>query len=263
MGQLSGKIIKASPTKSKSAANQIGPALKRLRVLADLTQSELAKRLSVQQSAISKIENGDDAHLSTIQKYIEALGATLRVDAAFPVDTPFMIQLLEAFDIEYGNDDQLVLPLLGDEPFRSQRDVVLSIKPQYSEKIIAGSKTVELRRRFPVSAPNGTLAYIYSTSPIRAMVGVAEIKDVLKLRVEHIWAEYEKSAFIKQADFEKYFEGLDFGVVVIFDDARAFERAIPLDELREKFGFEPPQSFLYAKRDLRKALKHEYTIVSH
>lgn len=260
---LTGKIVEASPFRGKNESSQIGISLKKLRLLADLTQSALAKKLNVQQSAISKIENGDDVHLSTIQKYVEALGATLRVDASFPANTPFMIHLLEAFDIEYGNDDQLVLPLLGDESFRNQRDVVLSIKPQYSEKIIGGSKTVELRRRFPISAPHGTLAYIYSTSPIRAMVGVAEIKDVLKLPVEQIWSQYEKSAFITQQDFDRYFEGLDFGFVLVFDEARAFKRSIPLTELREKFGFEPPQSFLYAKRDLRRALKDEYTIVSN
>ncbi|MEO0917610.1 MAG: Cro/Cl family transcriptional regulator, partial [Pseudomonadota bacterium] len=36
-----------------------------------------------------------------------------------------------------------------------------------------------------------------------------------------------------------------------------------LSELREKFGFEPPQSFLYAKHNLRKALQDEPAIVSH
>ena len=58
---------------------------------------------------------------------------------------------------------------IDDEPSKHQRDVVLSIKPVYSEKILNGSKTVKLRRRFPVSAPNGTLAYIYSTSPVKAI----------------------------------------------------------------------------------------------
>ncbi|TIN70176.1 MAG: ASCH domain-containing protein, partial [Mesorhizobium sp.] len=130
----------------------------------------------------------------------------------------------ETFEIEYGNDDQLVFPLLADEPFRPQRDVVLSIRPQYSDKIMDGRKTVELRRRFPISAPGGTLAYIYSTSPIRAMVGVAEIKDVLKLPVKQIWAEFEDRAFVDQNDFDNYFQGLEFGFALLFEDVKPFSR---------------------------------------
>ena len=263
MGKLTGKIVEALEVKGARNSDQIGPALRHLRLLSGLTQGEMAARLSVQQAAISKIENGGDVHLSTVRKFVEALGASLRINASFPADTPLMLHLLDAFDVEYGSDDQLVLPLLGDEPFRSQRDVVLSIRPQYSEKILAGCKTVELRRRFPVSAPTGTLAYIYSTSPVRAMVGVAEIKDVLKLPVSQIWAEFEETAFIDRSNFDKYFEGVDFGFALLFNEVRAFSRPIPLAELREQFGFEPPQSYLYAKRDLRKALKNEPAIVSH
>ena len=64
---------------------------------------------------------------------------------------------------------------------RGQRDVVLSIQPQYSDKILAGTEAIEFRRRFPVFAVSGIIAYIYSTFPVRAMVGVAEIKEALKM----------------------------------------------------------------------------------
>jgi predicted transcriptional regulator/DNA-binding XRE family transcriptional regulator len=263
MGKLTGKVIEASALGNNRSAEDVGPALRRLRLMTGLTQREMAGRLNVQQAAVSKIEMGGDVHLSSVQKYVEALGATLRIDAAFPVDAPLALHIRDAFDAEYANDDQLLLPLLGDEPFRAQRDVVLSIKPQYSDKILDGKKTVELRRRFPVSAPGGTIAYIYSTSPVRAMVGVAEIKDVLKLPVSQIWTEFEDTALIEKRDFDKYFEGLEYGFALLFEDVRTLRRPIPLAELREHFGFEPPQSFLYAKRDLRKALENESAIVSH
>lgn len=263
MGKLSGKVIKASVGTKSSDARQIGLELRRLRLLSDLTQEQIAKRMNVQQAAISKIEKGGEVFITTIQRYVEALGASLRIDARFPAGALLSLKLSEAFDVEYGHDDQLVLPLLGDEPFRSQRDVVLSIKPIYSEKILEGRKTVELRRRFPVAAPSGAIAYIYSTSPVKAMVGTAEIRHVLKLPIEQIWTEFENTAFIERAKFDKYFEGLDHGFALVFDNVKPFSRPLPLSELREKFGFEPPQSFLYAKRDFRKALKDEPAIVSH
>lgn len=263
MGKLSGKVVQATLARAQDQVNEVGQELRRLRVLSGLTQNEMASRLGVQQAAVSKIEKGRDVYLSTVRRYVEALGASLRVDAIFPADAQIALHIHDAFDVEVGNDDQLVLPLLGDEPFRPQRDVVLSIRPQYSSKILEGEKTVELRRRFPVSAPRGAIAYIYSTSPVRAMVGLAEIRQILKLPIEQIWTEFGGSASIGRDDFLNYFQGLEFGFVLVLDEARPLARSIPLDELRERFDFEPPQSFLYASQDLRKALRDEPAVVSH
>ncbi|MCB0310230.1 MAG: helix-turn-helix domain-containing protein [Bdellovibrionales bacterium] len=263
MGKLSGKTIEAIAAYGGATVEDIGSALKGLRKLSGLTQVEMASRLDVQQSAVSKIENGGDVHLSTLKKYVEALGALLRIDASFSADTPLALHVRETFELEHGDDDQLVLPILGDEPFRPQRDVVISIRPQYSDRILDGSKTVELRRRFPVSAPQGTIAYIYSTSPVRAMVGMAQIGDILKLPVAEIWRRFSGEASISKEDFDKYFEGADHGFALVFEQVRPFSEPLPLDLLRERFGFEPPQSFLYAKHDLRKALKNEPSVVSN
>lgn len=264
MGKLTGKIIEARPVESWQGTVRIGAQLKRLRTLAGLTQEQVAARMEVQQAAISKIENGGEIFLSTVERYVQALGASLRLNAHFPADTPIAARLQSAlFDIEKGHDDQLILPILADEPFKPQRDVVLSIKPVYTERILAGQKTIELRRRFPVAAPRGVLAYIYSSSPVKAMVGTAWIRDVLKLPVEEIWTEFKSKAFIERMSFDEYFDGLDYGYALVFDEVKSFNRPLPLHELREKFGFEPPQSFLYAKHNLRKALRDEPSSVSH
>lgn len=263
MGKLTGAVVEATAVASGDRASMVGPELRRLRLLAGLTQEQVAARMDVQQAAVSKVEKGAEIYLSTVRRYVEALGASLRLNAHFPTDSPLSMTLCRTFDGERGQDNQLVLPFLDDEPFKPQRDIVLSIKPVYSEKILAGSKTVELRRRFPVSAPNGALAYIYATSPVKAMVGTAAIRDVWKLPVEQIWAEFKNKALIARDQFDKYFDGLDHGFALIFDDVKAFSRPLPLSELREKFGFEPPQSFLYAKHGLRQALKDESAILSY
>ena len=143
------------------------------------------------------------------------------------------------------------------------RDVILSIKPVYSNSIISGRKTVELRRRFPMDIPQGTIAYIYSTTPVRAIVGYAEIADVLKMPVEQIWDDYAQVACIEKMDFDSYFEGVTHGFVLCFKDAHALKREIDLNELRERYDFIPPQSFLYATGLLQKGLKNERTIISN
>lgn len=264
MSELKGKIIEVRAYADADATRKIGESLKEMRKLSGLTQAQMAKRLEVGQASVSKVETGRaDMQVSTIQKYVEALGGTLQVSAAFSADSPLSLHMRDAFDVELDHEDQLILPIFADEAFRPHRDVVLSIRPKYSARIMSGEKTVELRRRFPTSAPKGTIAYIYSTSPERAIVGVAEIAGVRKLDVEEIWQRYADVAFIERPDFDSYFEGVDQGFALEFVNVRPFENPLTLTELRERFGFEPPQSFLYAKQDLRRALKDEYTVVSH
>jgi predicted transcriptional regulator len=170
-----------------------------------------------------------------------------------------VIRVKAAFDFDLSDDDQLVLPIFGDEVFRPKRDVVLSVRPPYSDKIFEGKKTVELRRRFPVAAPRGTIAYIYSTSPVRAMMGSTEIESVIKLPVGEIWKKFGRTAQITKSDFDDYFAGLKEGFALKIANARPFSRPIDLTELRDRFGFEPPQSFLYATSLLRTALRDEYS----
>jgi predicted transcriptional regulator/DNA-binding XRE family transcriptional regulator len=244
------------------AGRVVGDSLKDLRQLLGLTQNEMARRLGVGQAAISKIESRGDVQISSLAKYVEALGATLNVTAVFTRGAQSAAHLRDVFEAETNDEDQLCFSIFGDDLFRRHRDVVLSIRPEYSHKIIEGKKTVELRRRFPLSAPRGTLAYIYSTSPERAMVGRAEITDVVKLPVSHIWKKYSSSAFIDKADFDAYFQGLSEGFALKFANAKPLPRQLDLSELRERFGFEPPQSFLYAKPILRMALRDEYSNVS-
>jgi predicted transcriptional regulator/DNA-binding XRE family transcriptional regulator len=260
MSELSGRVIKATYAERDES---IGSSLKRIRESCGLTQAQLARRLDVKQAAISKIEKRDDLQLATVRKYVEALGAKLNIDAEFSANSPMGLRLLNAFEVDLSDDNQLILPIFREEPFRQNRDVVLSIKPQYSEKIIEGLKTVELRRRFPAAPPKGTIAYIYSTSPVRAMVGTAEIDGVAKLPIDSLWAEYSKDAFIEKRDFYNYFDGVDEGYALHFKNVNSFDEPLSLEFLRSRFGFEPPQSFLYAKHNFREALSGDHTVVSH
>jgi len=263
MPKFTGEVVKTLRVQNTDLGRIVGRSLKTLRELAGITQSELADRFEVGQAAISKIENRADVQISSLQKYVSALGATLRIEAAFSSDSLGDLRLGSAFDDNLRDDDQLVFPIFGDELFKPKRDVVLSIRPNFSEKIMEGTKTVELRRRFPMSAPKGTIAYIYSTGPVQAMVGSAEIAEVIKLRVQQIWKKFGKMAQIERSNFDDYFSGLKQGFALKFDNVRPFSRPIDLYELRKRFGFEPPQSFLYATPILRTALQDEYSNVSY
>ena len=235
----------------------VGSRLAAARKASGLTQKDVAARLGIGQPRISRVEKGCDLHLSTLRSYAEALGLGLRVDVVAPPRSCVGQAMRELFELPADEGEQLVFPLLRDERFRTQRDVVLSIKPTYSEAIMAGRKTVELRRRFPVGVPGGTIAFIYSTSPVKALVGTAEIAFVQRGETSRIWRDHHERACIDQSSFDRYFDGQDEGFAIHLERPRAFARPLPLAELRESFDFEPPQSFLYARPPLRDALLHE------
>jgi len=55
--------------------------LRALREAVGLTQEELAKRVEITQSQLSKLERREDHRISTLRRYIEALGGTLEICA--------------------------------------------------------------------------------------------------------------------------------------------------------------------------------------
>ena len=89
-------VTKFSELKSKLSAKQRAEIkagkekllaeipLEQLRAARNLTQTNLAHTLGVNQSAISKIEKRSDMYLSTLRTYVEAMGGVLEIQAIFP-----------------------------------------------------------------------------------------------------------------------------------------------------------------------------------
>jgi predicted transcriptional regulator len=146
---------------------------------------------------------------------------------------------------------------------RQQRDFLFSIKPQYAHQILSGNKTVELRRRFTASTAAGSFAIIYSTSPERAIVGCARIKGVQRLRVATIKSLYLEEACILAADFREYFRGVRFGYAIFFCDPFRFTTKLRVSELKQRYGFVPPQSFMYLSASANKLLSDERIQIPH
>lgn len=58
--------------------------LAELREARKLTQETLAEALEVEQGSVSKMERRTDMYLSTLRRYVEAMGGTLEIVAHFP-----------------------------------------------------------------------------------------------------------------------------------------------------------------------------------
>jgi predicted transcriptional regulator len=247
-----------------------GSLLENLRMHRGVSQVQLAEKLGMGQSALSHLERRDDIHLSTLTEYIDSLGGSLRIDVKFrDGETCTLLDGSSASataDISglAEDDGQMALPtILGPEQRRPSRDVLFSIRPVHAEKILKGSKTVELRRRFANAVTPGTLALIYSTSPTSALIGSARIKAVQCTDLSTLWKTHRKAACLDKSDFEAYFTGLERGYAIILDSPRPLERPVGLTELRKRFGFEPPQSYQYASPRIRGLIENERPQAPH
>lgn len=80
-------------------------ALGRVRESRQLTQRDVAERLSVSQANVSRIEHEDDVYLSTLRDYVRALGGELRLEAVF---SDAVIALVPSTDARNSTDVETI-----------------------------------------------------------------------------------------------------------------------------------------------------------
>jgi transcriptional regulator with XRE-family HTH domain len=145
-----GKVFEARLDVPSQGDEHIGARLREIRKLAGLTQADLAARLKIDQSALSRVEGRKDILVSTLREYLAALGASLQIDARFSDPAALVTCMREAaFHFHSGHESQLLLPIIGEAGHSLRRDVVFSIKPEYCEAIIRAEKPSSCAAGFP------------------------------------------------------------------------------------------------------------------
>ena len=122
------------------------------------------------------------------------------------------------------------------------RAVLLSIKPKYADLILAGSKTVELRRSWP-SNDIGVMV-IYSSSPIQRLTGIALIKEIKECDLETLWnLAQTHGGGVTEDELKEYIgnKSRSYGVML----GRVVPAKVHVDPKDLFPKFTPPQGFLY------------------
>lgn len=128
-----------------------------------------------------------------------------------------------------------------------KRNILISIKPQYSWKIFTGTKTIELRKRFP-SLEDNTIAYVYESSPTQAIVGVFTIEAVYQYeatekRIEEFWYLRRSKLGMSKDAYLAYFKDAKILTAIHIENPCRFEKPLFWTDI-EKVS-RPPQSFYY------------------
>lgn len=120
------------------------------------------------------------------------------------------------------------------------RKILMSIKPQYADKILRKDKCFEYRKILCAQPINSIV--IYETAPKKKVVAEVKVLDVLVASPEIIWEKTKYAAGMEKSEFDNYFKGTLEAVAYVLGDVIDF--AEPRD--LSFYGVSrAPQSFQY------------------
>lgn len=119
--------------------------------------------------------------------------------------------------------------------------VVLSIKPEFANKIFDGSKKFEFRKSI-FKNENIKTILVYSSSPVQKVIGEFRIEKIIKHDLETLWDLTKEYSGITEEYFYEYFADKEHGFAIKIKTKTKYR--IPKC-LKEDYNLSPPQSFAY------------------
>lgn len=118
--------------------------------------------------------------------------------------------------------------------------ILLSIKPEYADKIFSGEKKYEFRRH--LAKKDVTRILVYSTAPVMMVIGEVEVVGTLSLSPTALWEATKGKAGISRAKFRRYFSGSRIGHAYKLGKAQKYNEPKPLSTYNIHSA---PQSLVY------------------
>ena len=121
------------------------------------------------------------------------------------------------------------------------KKILLSVKPKYAKKILAGEKTVEYRKRIPTDN-SVTQVLIYASYPIKRVVAEFTIGRFLEDTPKELWRQTRQIGGISEQEFANYFNDKDKAYAYVIKNLQIYADSKSLSQ----YGIEKaPQDFCY------------------
>ena len=121
-------------------------------------------------------------------------------------------------------------------------DALLSIKPKHVKAIVNGKKRYEFRKSI-FKNRNIEKVYVYSTAPVKKVVGSFRIGRIIEDHPKRLWARLKKFSGLNDKEFFAYFGDNEKGFAIEIEGVTQFQN--PIDPRNLIVNFVPPQSFCY------------------
>lgn len=124
--------------------------------------------------------------------------------------------------------------------------VLLSIKPEFAEKIFDGTKLYEFRRSIFKNRNIRTIV-VYASSPVQRVIGEFEIDTILNYELQQLWDDTKDHSGISENFFFEYFSNKEKGFAIKIKKTKLYKKSL---SLKDDFNVTPPQSFMYLEKCL-------------
>lgn len=118
--------------------------------------------------------------------------------------------------------------------------MLLSIKPKYAEFIFKGEKEYEFRKTRCRAGIDRIV--FYSSSPVKMVVGEAEIETIIEGSPSRIWVLAKHASGITRKAFYDYYRGGHNAVAYKLKNVLVYETPRNLSDYGIKYA---PQSYVY------------------
>jgi predicted transcriptional regulator len=119
--------------------------------------------------------------------------------------------------------------------------ILLSIKPEYANKIFDGTKKYEFRRTI-FKDSNVNTVVVYASSPVQRVIGEFTIEKVLSETTDKLWSLTNEFSGITKDFFDEYFGSKEIGYAIKVREIKKYKVPKLLVDFDINFA---PQSFVY------------------
>ncbi|MCQ2336568.1 MAG: ASCH domain-containing protein [Paludibacteraceae bacterium] len=119
--------------------------------------------------------------------------------------------------------------------------VLLSIKPEFANKIFDGSKKFEFRKSV-FKNPSVDTVVVYASSPVQKVIGEFKISKIMTDDVECLWQKTALFSGISKMFYDEYFSHKKEANAIAVGRMTKYSEPLSLSDFGIKY---PPQSFMY------------------
>lgn len=120
--------------------------------------------------------------------------------------------------------------------------VLLSIKPEFAEKIFSGDKCFEYRKAAFRRAGVRTVV-VYVTRPVAMIVGEFDVEEIISGSPDDVWFKTKEKAGITREFYDSYFARRNSAYALRIGRTCPYEQPVSPTEMFENFV--APQSYMY------------------
>lgn len=123
--------------------------------------------------------------------------------------------------------------------------VLLSIKPEFAEKIFSGEKRFEYRKSIFKEKVDTIVVYV--SMPVGKIIGELSIREIIEAPPNELWEKTKNTSGISHDFFIAYFKGKKKGYAIKIGKVERYDK--PVNPYNGSKSFVPPQSFRYLHFD--------------